>query len=105
MPTGLLKAMGIVWNIASDRNPNLTQHNVILEEKQAGTKWKIWIILSLRADLLNLRSELSNLRADLLNLLGWVKGGIVGSKSRFVKFKSRLVKYLGADLFNLRADF
>ena len=52
-----------------------------------------------------LRSELLNLRAELLNLLGWVKGGIVESKSRFVKFKSRLVKYLGADLFNLRADF
>ena len=83
-----------------DRNPNLTQHNVI-----QALSGRIWIILSLRADLLNLRSELSNLRADLLNLLGWVKGRIVGSKSRFVKFKSRLVKYLGADLFNLRADF
>ena len=55
--------------------------------------------------MLNLRSELSNLRADLLNLPRWVKGRIVGSKSGFVKFKSRLVKYLGADLFNLRADF
>ena len=45
---------------------------------------RIWINLSLRADLLKLRAELLKLRADLSNLLGWVKGRIVGSKSGFI---------------------
>ena len=55
------------WNIASDRNPNLTQHNVILEEKQAGTKWK----------------NLDHFK---------FKSRFVKFKIRIVKFKSRFVQ-------------
>ena len=77
---------------------------MILEEKQADTKWKNLDHFEFKSRFV-IRLELSNLRAYLLNVLGWVKGRIVGSKCRFVKYKSRLVKYLGADLVNLRADF
>ena len=51
----------------SDPNPNLTQHNVILEEKQAGTKWK----------------NLDHFK---------FKSRFVKFKIRIVKFKSRFVK-------------